>query len=235
MKLQDLLTIIIPCKSDQYEILTCLRYLYNQNNIDGVRIILMDSSTKILSPHLLKHSVIKYKDKLNIDIIKNRKNKSNARLIASELCKTEYLLFLEADTCITDEKLLTTLLTSKHQKSLTTTTLVADNPMEWMYSILYPFQKILNFLNAPYASSNFQLWKTSAYWEAGGYNPYYNLADDFALTKNVNPTNFRIHKTKSVWVSGHILQKKGHWYLFKLLCLAYLNRKNPKFFKKYKI
>lgn len=230
--LKDLLTIVIPCKNEKWELLTCLNYIYKQKDIEGTRVILADSSTKPTSQYVVNYSIKKYREKLKIDVVKGGRNISEGRLHGSEAADTKYILFLDADTCITKESLLSDILSDKNEYDLATVTLTTQPTWKWMYSFLYPFQLLLNLLHTPYAPGNFQLWKMSAYWESGGYNPNYTLAEDFAVSKNVHPTKFKIYKTNGVWTDPDTFKKRGHWYMFEMLIRAYFNRNNPKFFTK---
>ena len=86
-------------------------------------------------------------------------------------------------------------------------------------------------MGTPFAVGSFQLWNMEAYWLAGGYNSEYIFAEDYALSKNVNPKRFKVYDTDKVWTYARRFRKKGVWYMAKLMFKSYLNRNNPDFFK----
>jgi hypothetical protein len=94
------------------------------------------------------------------------------------------------------------------------------------------FQSISSLLGTPFAVGGFQLWKTESYWKVGGYNDKEIFAEDYSLSQKVMSKNFMVYKTSHVYTSARRFKNKGVLWMFKIMIKSYLNRNNPKFFKK---
>ena len=88
-------------------------------------------------------------------------------------------------------------------------------------------------IGPPFAIGGFQLWKTSAYWKTGGYDPSEIFAEDYSISSKVDRTNFKMLKSHLAYTSPRRFENKGIFYMFKLMILSYLNRNTPEFFKKH--
>ena len=107
MILSENLTIIIPCKNEGLTIKKTLDLLNYQKNIDKVSVIVADISDDGITKKILK----KRDDKFNLTVIKGGLP-SIARNNGFKLCKTPYVLFLDADIFLLDNELLDKSITS---------------------------------------------------------------------------------------------------------------------------
>jgi hypothetical protein len=165
---------------------------------------------------------------LNIQIIKGG-YPSQGRLAGSLLVKTPYMLFLDADVFLTNQKTLVEC--TRYKKDLVTVPFYTDYPYRWVFRMFDMFQSISILLKTPFAVGGFQLWKTQSYWVLGGYNPEELFAEDYSISQKVNPEEFRVHKIKGTYTSSRRFKNKGVLWMFKIMIKSYLNRKNPEFFK----
>lgn len=233
MPLDFLLTVVIPCKNEGYNIYNCLKKLSNQKSIDSVKVIVADNSDNGRTLCYIYKAQKECKN-LNIIVIEGG-YPSKARLEGSKLATTKYILFLDADVILNDDSLLLGIITdmSFSDVQLSTTLFTCEKKWNWIFRTNYFFQKISKLIGTPFAMGGFQLWLTDAYWKLGGYKEDELFAEDYSLSSKVKSKHFKIYKTKSVYTSGRRFDEKGVMYMFKMFLKSYLNRKNPSFFKKH--
>jgi glycosyltransferase involved in cell wall biosynthesis len=233
-KMKDKLTIIIPSKNESDTLYDCLQFLYNQKDIDGVRIIVADISDDPYSVGILYKARSNFKDKLKIEIIKGG-FPSEGRLAGSKLANTPYILFLDADVFLTNYNLLSDVFKKlqTNKIELLTTPFQTSKRWNWVFRIFDFLQIGSTLLKAPFAIGGFQLWDRQAYWKTGGYVKDELFAEDYSISSKSNPKYFHIHKTKGVWTSPRRFQNKGVFYMVSLMIQSYINRNNPEFFKQH--
>jgi glycosyltransferase involved in cell wall biosynthesis len=224
------LTEVIPCKNEGNTIYACLLAISNQVNSQDLSIIIADSSDNQESLDILAKCKSDFSN-LNIQIIKGG-FPAKARLEGSKLVKTEYLLFLDADIMLTDRETLTQAIVyccANPHIDLVTIPFYTDPKWNWVFRAFEFFQKI----GPTFAIGGFQLWKTSAYWRVGGYDPSEIFAEDYSISSKVNRSNFKMLRSSFAYTSPRRFENKGIFYMFKLMILSYFNRNNPEFFKKH--
>jgi hypothetical protein len=234
VRLSEKLTIVIPSKDEKWIILDCLELISQQIGIEGTRVIIADSSEIYFSQYILKNFSKRFKSKLNIDIIRGGLP-SEARLFGSRCVTTPFVLFLDADICLLDNKLLQNIFDEKfltEDIDLLTTNITTDSKYDLYYRVFDFIQKISLKINSPFAVGSFQLWRLEAYWNTGGFVPTQKFAEDYWLSKQVNPKAFKVFNTNKVWTYPRRFKKKSKLYMIKMLIKSYLNRNNPSFFDK---
>lgn len=233
VNLSEQLTIVIPNKDERWIILDCLNLLYRQKGIDGVNVIIADSSKDSFCKYILRNFTKKYFPVLNLTIIDGG-YPSKARLEGSKLVKTPYVLFLDADIFLNDLELFNRIFETdiKKDPDLLTINIRTVHKWDWLYDVFNDVQKLFKMIGLPFAVGGFQLWKTETYWKFGGYNPEHLFAEDYAISQKVKSNKFIIHKTEKVWTLPRRFQKNGKWHMFKMLILSFINKNNPEFFKK---
>ncbi len=224
------LTVVIPCKNEGNTIYACLLAISNQVNSQDLSIIIADSSDNQESLDILAKCKSDFSN-LNIQIIKGG-FPAKARLEGSKLVKTEYLLFLDADIMLTDQETLTQAIVyccANSHIDLLTIPFYTDPKWNWVFRAFEFFQKI----GPTFAIGGFQLWKTSAYWRVGGYDPSEIFAEDYSISSKVKRSNFKMLRSRFAYTSPRRFENKGIFYMFRLMILSYFNRNNPEFFKKH--
>jgi len=78
----------------------------------------------------------------------------------------------------------------------------------------------------------FMLMRTSKFNELGGFDEDVLVAEDYLLSKKVNPKKFKI-LNKVVYTPPRRFDNKGLFYMTKLMLGSFLNRDNKDFFKKH--
>ena len=229
--LKDKLTIVIPCKNESINIYDCLGLIAKQKFIEGANIIIADVSDEEDSIHWLEKTKLDFAYKLKIKIIKGG-YPAKARLEGSKLVITPYILFLDADIMLKDERVLIN--SYEHilalEMNLVTVPFQTEKGWNWVFRLFDITQWVGKKLGMPFAIGGFQFWKTKAYWETGGYVETQKFAEDYWVSAKCKPKKFMVLSTKGVWTSARRFKKKGIGYMIKVMIKSYINRNNPKFF-----
>jgi glycosyltransferase involved in cell wall biosynthesis len=221
------ITIVIPCKNEKSILVEALYYLKNQNNIDGVKIIIADDST---DNTLTLVEFFNQFAKLNIEYIKGGLP-AIARNNGAKRATTPYILFLDSDTYIYDNKLINSCLDFciNGNYDLLTCKFTTDKKYNWVYRIFDIFQWYSS-ITKPFALGGFMLFKTETFNKLGGFNEEDKIAEDYHISSKIKPKRFKI-TNHFVYTPSRRFSKKGIWYMIKLAWASWLNRNNDDFFK----
>ena len=226
--MDNLLTIVIPCKNEKDNIYECIGFIAKQVGFAGTRVIIADTSDEEDSLDFLKYTEDNYRYSLNIELIKGG-FPAKARLEGSKLVTTPYILFLDADIMLQNKSLLGECLA--YNTDLVTVPFQTEKGFNWIFRLFDIQQQLSNLLGTPFAIGGFQLWKTEAYWKTGGYDETHLFAEDYWVSQKAE--KMVIHNTKGVWTSARRFKNKGFFYMFLLSIKCYINRNNTEFFKKH--
>jgi glycosyltransferase involved in cell wall biosynthesis len=226
--MDNLLTIVIPCKNEKDNIYECIGFIAKQVGFAGTRVIIADTSDEEDSLDFLQYTENNYRYSLNIELIKGG-FPAKARLEGSKLVTTPYILFLDADIMLQDKFLLGECLA--YNTDLVTVPFQTETGFNWIFRLFDIQQRMSNWLGTPFAIGGFQLWKTEAYWKTGGYDETHLFAEDYWVSQKTD--KMKIHNTKGVWTSARRFKNKGFFYMFLLSIKCYINRNNTEFFKKH--
>ena len=219
------LTIIIPCKNEGKGVINIIKLITNQ--ID-CKIIVADSSDDIITPLLLTKCQKQYPQ---IQVI-NGGLPAVARNNGAKLVNTPYILFLDADMYIKSPNLIRTVLrkTIKGNYDLTTCKVKSlDEKYKWIWSI-FSIVQWFSSITKPFALGGFMLFKTETFNKLGGFNEQDKVAEDYHLSSKIKPRKFKIFNYP-VHTLSRRFEKKGVWYMVKLMWRSWLNKNNPDFFK----
>ena len=228
MYMDNLLTIVIPCKNEKDNIYECIGFIAKQVGFAGTRVIIADTSDEEDSLDFLQYTENNYRYSLNIELIKGG-FPAKARLEGSKLVTTPYILFLDADIMLQDKFILGECLA--YNTDLVTVPFQTEVGFNWIFRLFDIQQRMSNWLGTPFAIGGFQLWKTEAYWKTGGYDETHLFAEDYWVSQKAEV--MKIHNTKGVWTSARRFKNKGFFYMFILSIKCYINRNNTEFFKKH--
>ena len=226
--MNDLLTIVIPCKNEKDNIYECIGFIAKQVGFAGTRVIIADTSDEEDSLDFLQYTEDNYRYSLNIELIKGG-FPAKARLEGSKLVTTPYILFLDADIMLQNKSILGECLA--YNTDLVTVPFQTEKGFNWIFRLFDIQQQLSNLLGTPFAIGGFQLWKTEAYWKTGGYDETHLFAEDYWVSQKAEV--MKIHKTKGVWTSARRFKNKGFFYMFLISIKCYLNRNNTEFFKQH--
>jgi glycosyltransferase involved in cell wall biosynthesis len=226
--MNNLLTIVIPCKNEKDNIYECIGFIAKQVGFTGTRVIIADTSDEEDSLDFLQYTENNYRYSLNIELIKGG-FPAKARLEGSKLVTTPYVLFLDADIMLQNKSLLGECLA--YDTDLVTVPFQTEKGFNWIFRLFDIQQQLSNLLGTPFAIGGFQLWKTESYWKTGGYDETHLFAEDYWVSQKAE--KMVIHNTKGVWTSARRFKNKGFFYMFLLSIKCYINRNNTEFFKKH--
>jgi glycosyltransferase involved in cell wall biosynthesis len=228
MYMDNLLTIVIPCKNEKDNIYECIGFIAKQVGFAGTRVIIADTSDEEDSLDFLQYTENNYRYSLNIELIKGG-FPAKARLEGSKLVTTPYVLFLDADIMLQNKFILGECIA--YDTDLVTVPFQTETGFNWIFRLFDIQQRMSNWLGTPFAVGGFQLWKTEAYWKTGGYDETHLFAEDYWVSQKAEV--MKIHNTNGVWTSARRFKNKGFFYMFLISIKCYINRNNPEFFKKH--
>ena len=228
MYMNNLLTIVIPCKNEKDNIYECIGFIAKQVGFAGTRVIIADTSDEEDSLDFLQYTENNYRYSLNIELIKGG-FPAKARLEGSKLVTTPYILFLDADIMLQNKFLLGECIA--YNTDLVTVPFQTETGFNWIFRLFDIQQRMSNWLGTSFAVGGFQLWKTEAYWKTGGYDETHLFAEDYWVSQKAEI--MKIHNTKGVWTSARRFKNKGFFYMFLISIKCYINRNNTEFFKKH--
>ena len=224
--IKDKLTIVIPSKNESDVIDITLTHLNKQEGINNTHVIIADCSTDDTRDIILSG---KYKN-LNIEVIDGGLP-SVGRNKGAELCKTPYVLFLDADIFLTNVNTIRdTLITIEHNKLHLVTTKFR---CRGIYSSVFPvfeFFRDMVIDVAPCAIGGYMLFDTSVFNEIGGFDNRDKVGEDFHISMKIHPNRFHVCPHK-VYTTDRRFKKKGLLYMLKIGWLGYKNKNNDKFFQ----
>jgi glycosyltransferase involved in cell wall biosynthesis len=226
--MKEQITIVIPCKNEKDNIYECIGFITKQVGFEGTKVIIADTSNTAESLEWLYKTKLHFRNQLDIRIIEGG-FPAKARLEASKLVDTPYILFLDADIMLFNKFILLECL--GYQTDLVTVPFQTETGFNWIFRLFDIQQRISNWIGTPFAVGGFQLWKTEAYWKTGGYDETHLFAEDYWVSQKAE--SMKIHKTKGVWTSARRFKNKGFFYMFLLSIKCYINRNNTSFFQKH--
>jgi len=228
--MENLLTIVIPCKNEKDVILKTLDLLNYQTDINLAKVIVCDASDDNTTNISLKNRAKRKKDNFNL-LITDGGLPARARNNGFKLVTTPYVLFLDADVFLLDPKTIkrSLLLAQKRKLDLTTVKFRSDNGK---YNYVYKTFDIIQILSkwsTPFCLGGFMLIKSEIFKELGGFDEEIKVAEDYQLSKRIKPKKFgRINNV--VFTPPRRFENKGVIYMIKLMVGSFFNHQNKKWF-----
>lgn len=229
MKLSKFLTVVIPCKNESALIKRTLTLLDMQHFSKGLKVIIADSSTddgltvKTINSLTLNNLEIEFTSGGLPAIARNN---------GANLCKTPYILFLDADVFVENPYLLFYMINEMKDKEYVLGTVkfrTDDGKFNTIYSIFDIVQGIYKYFT-PFAVGGFMMFKLIDFNLLGRFNDEDKFAEDYHLSSKVTPKNFYIHD-EIVYTTSRRFENKGTFYMVKMLLKSWLNKGNEDFFK----
>lgn len=232
MKLNDLLTIVIPCKNEKDIISKTLDLLNHQTGIEGVKVIVCDSSDDgITKPSLWYRKYDSETDYFNLLVIDGGLP-ARARNNGFKLVSTPYVLFMDADIFLLDCNLLVNTVSKIKDENLDLVSVrfrTDNGDYNYVYKVFDILQK-LSMLISPFCLGGFMLTKSSKFREIGGFDEEVKVAEDYVYSKQIKSSMFKIHNA-FVYTPPRRFHNKGLWYMTKLMFGSVLNKNNKEYFK----
>lgn len=225
--LKNLLTIVIPCKNEGTIISKTLRLLDMQFNIDGVNVIIADISDDN-TKEIISNTKL---DNIIVSFVKGGLP-SIGRNNGASKCKTDYILFLDADMFIQNPSLLNRMVNRmiSGNYSLSTTKIRTDNGKFDSAYLIFDIIRYLIKFKTPFAVGGFMLFNTKEFNLKGKFNEEDKFAEDYHLSSKFSSKDFFIDR-EIVYTTSRRFDNKGVGYMFKLMLKCWFNRNNPDFYK----
>ena len=228
------LSVVIPCKNEGERITLLLDDLIRQRWIRIVSIVVADSSTdetpKIIGEHVSKWG----SESMKLEIVEG--GLPSIARNRGYLCSphTEFVLFIDADMRLKNDFLIHDLLQKMKDENLDLTSCRLknyDSKYNWVYR-LKDLSHLLTGWKSPFAVGGFMLFRGSKFRELGMFDEEVVYAEDYFLSKKVNPKKFSIPRWAFVYTSSRRFEKKSPLWMIKMAVLSFLNRGNRSFFQK---
>jgi glycosyltransferase involved in cell wall biosynthesis len=226
MELSKLLTIVIPCKNEGITINQTLSLLNFQNGIDGVKVIVADSSDDETTYHLENRN----RDYFNLDIIQGGLP-SKARNKGAERATTPFILFMDADMMILDTNLLQEcmdIIMNERLDLLTTKVRTTNGKYNYVFRTFDLIQGITRYIT-PFCLGGFMLIRKSTFNTLNGFDEEAQVAEDYLLSKQIKTNKFKVYR-KTIFTLPRRFENKGLWYMTKLMIQSFTNRNNKGYF-----
>jgi glycosyltransferase involved in cell wall biosynthesis len=226
MELSKLLTIVIPCKNEGITINQTLSLLNFQNGINGVKVIVADSSDDGTTYHLENRN----RDYFNLDIIQGGLP-SKARNKGAERATTPFILFMDADMMILDTNLLqecVDIIMNERLDLLTTKVRTTNGKYNYVFRTFDLIQGITRYIT-PFCLGGFMLIRKSTFNTLNGFDEEAKVAEDYLLSKQIKTNKFKVYR-KTIFTLPRRFENKGLWYMTKLMIQSFTNRNNKGYF-----
>ena len=226
MELSKLLTIVIPCKNEGITINQTLSLLNFQNGINGIKVIVADSSDDETTYHLENRN----RDYFNLDIIQGGLP-SKARNKGAERATTPFILFMDADMMILDTNLLQEcmdIIMNERLDLLTTKVRTTNGKYNYVFRTFDLIQGITRYIT-PFCLGGFMLIRKSTFIALNGFDEDAKVAEDYLLSKQIKTNKFKVYR-KTIFTLPRRFENKGLWYMTKLMIQSFTNRNNKGYF-----
>ena len=222
MKLSDKITIVVPCKNEEYYISHLLDALREQN-IGDTRVIIADCSTDRTRQVIHDNSA-----DLNVEIIDGGPV-SIAKNNGARLVTTPYILFIDADVRFFKSTVIQDAVDTIESKNLDLVGLnikCYDNDMRAKIGFT-AFNLINHTLKyfSPFAVGAFMLTRRDRFEEFGGFPEQFATSEDYFLSRKYSPRKFKIVKHQFGQDSRRF-KKMGYFGMGKYLIKNFINRNN---------
>jgi len=221
------LTIVIPCKNEGRGVIDILK-LVRKQQLD-CQVIVADSSDDERTLLLLK----KYQaaTPMVTRIVKGGLP-SIARNNGAALVKTPYILFLDADIYLQEPSMISKCLATAiggDYDLVTCKFKTLDGKYDWIFRVFNIVQWFSSMFT-PFAIGGFMLFKTDVFRALGGFDEEAKVAEDYLISSKVKPNRFKV-VNKIAYTPSRRFEKKGVWYMVRLMLGSWLNKNNPNWFK----
>lgn len=230
MKLEELVTIVIPCKNEKEIILKTLDLLNYQKDIWRVKVIVCDASNDGVTKIDLIDRLEMNSDYFDLYLMDGGLP-SVARNNGFKLVKTPYVLFMDADVFLLDPKVLlrSILKIKKYNLDLVTVKFRSDNGRyNYVYKV-FDFIQMISKWSTPFCLGGYMLVRSEAFKSIGGFDEEIKVAEDYMFSKQIKPKKFgRINNI--VYTPPRRFENKGVWYMLQLMLSSFFNKNNKDYF-----
>jgi len=188
-KIQEKITIIVPCKNEENYIHHLLESLRLQG-IGNTRIIIADCSTDNTRQVIKNNSSF-----LNVEVIDGGPV-SVAKNNGAKLATTPYILFIDSDVRFFSDTVIKDCVQEMENKELDLIGIKikcydGDKRAQIGFTLFNAINGIMRY-KVPFAVGAFMLTRTDKFNEFGGFSEKYQTSEDFFLSKKYDVKKFKL-------------------------------------------
>lgn len=230
MKLEELVTIVIPCKNEKDIVQKTLDLLNYQKDIWRVKVLVCDASNDGVTKIDLIDRLEMNSDIFDLYVMDGGLP-SVARNNGFRFVKTPYVLFMDADVFLLDPKVLlrSIIKIKKYNLDLVTVKFRSDNgKYNYVYKVFDVIQ-LLSKWSTPFCLGGYMLVRSETFKSIGGFDEEIKVAEDYMFSKQIKPKKFgRINNI--VYTPPRRFENKGVWYMLQLMLSSFFNKNNKDYF-----
>ena len=205
ISINDLVNVVIPCKNEEDYIgnilfdLNCqVNFIYKRfrfQSYEPLKVYIADANSTDTTLEVIQECKIKYSN-LDINVIEGGRV-SYGRNRGAELCTSKFIAFIDADTRLFDETVLSlsynTLISSPEIKLLTCKLKSYSKDLRAVYAFkLYNIIHSLLIKKYPFAIGAYFFIDREAFEEFGRFNERSDNSEDFLFSQNFKPNQFKV-------------------------------------------
>lgn len=228
MKLNEKITIVVPCKNEENYIAHLLMHL-RQQSIGNTRIIIADCSTD-----KTREVIEIMKGELNVEVIEGGPV-STAKNNGAKLVTTPYILFIDADVRFFKNTVIRDAVDELENNNLDLVGLNIrcydrDTRAAIGFALFNGVNNILKYFS-PFAVGAFMLTRRDKFEEFGGFPENCITSEDFFLSRQ-----YGVHKFKIVnhyfGQDSRRFKRMGYFGMAAYLIKNFINRNNKEYWDK---
>jgi len=227
--MENLITIVIPCKNESLNIGALLYSLFKQKSIRNTRIIIADAKSTDDTISIIN----KYSNLLNIEVIDGGLP-AVGRNNGAKIANTKYLLFIDSDVYFKSNNVLEKALytAEKYDCELVSSLILCEDNIR--AKILYHICNILigvSKYQSPFCPGMFFLMKKEKFDDLGGFNENVKHCEDYLLGKRISGKKFK-QIFKFAYTGSRRIEKIGYLNFVLMIINNIKNRNNIDYYKK---
>ena len=230
MRLNELVTIVIPCKNEKDIILKTLDLLNYQQDIRNVKVVVCDASDDGVTKLDLLDRIENHNDFFDLYLMDGGLP-ARARNNGFKLVETPYVLFIDSDVFLLDPKIIKRSIIRIHRQNLdlVTAKFRSDNgKFNYVYKT-FDFIQMLSKWSTPFCLGGYMLVRSETFRAIGGFNEEIKVAEDYMFSKQIKPKKFgRINNI--IYTPPRRFENKGVWYMLQLMLSSFFNKNNKDYF-----
>ena len=228
MDVYNLLTVIIPTYNEERYIYNTLWLLSRQGH--ELRVIVADGGSTDKTVRMVLKARESFQN-LTIDIIEGGRV-GVGRNNGAKYATTPYLLFMDGDTILLEDKTIWDTLRYRNRYDIVTckqTSISRDDQKSvWVYDI---FNWIRKVMPTTFCTGCYFFISKEKFDELGGFDETLHNSEDFWLSRQVPKNRFKI-MDHYIGQDNRRFKKMGYWSFLKIVLLNYWYKNNIKWFKK---
>ena len=226
--IKDFITVVIPCKNEEKYIGNILEDLEFQYGFEGTRIIIADAGSTDATLAVIEAA--KEELQLNIEVIKGG-SVSVGRNAGARLANTEFVIFIDADTRLLDNRIISEIYLSMFSKDLFTCK-VASVKGDIMSSLMFKsFNFIQKRMKETFSTGMLMAIRKSVFDELGGFDETIHQSEDYLLTRKILKSRFKI-LPYYIGQDDRRFKKMGYFGMIRMMANNYFHRKDENHFRK---